>query len=100
MTKEELKKLDKVAIRFTADWCNPCKLFAPTFDKVAAEFQDSVSSVSINVGTTEGQDLAKEYGVLGIPAVVFVKQGNFFNNMAGNQPTEVVRKKFEELKNG
>lgn len=98
MTKESLTALEKVAVRFTADWCGPCKVFAPTFEKVAEEFKEDVSSVVINVGTEEGQALCQTYSVLGIPAVVFLRNGNVTNLMIGNQPTPEVQKAFQKLK--
>lgn len=95
MKKDDLKKLGSVALRFTADWCNPCKQFAPTFDKVAKEF-DMVKSLPMDV--TNFGDLANEFQVRGIPCTVFVKDGEEVGRLNGAQPEEVVRKEFEKLK--
>lgn len=98
ITKEILESLDKVAVRFTADWCGPCKHLAPTFDKVRDEFTDTISSMVVDVGLDEGKELCEVYGILGIPAVLFLKNGEVVSLMVGNQPTEEVRRRFQELK--
>lgn len=98
MNKQQLNELEKVAVRFTADWCGPCKHFAPTFEAVAEEFKDDVSSVVVNVGTAEGQEICQAYGILGIPALVLLRKGNVVELMVGNQPTPEVQKLFQKLK--
>lgn len=98
MNKTFVDNFDKIAVRFTADWCGPCKQFAPTFDGVAENEFPELSVGTVNVGTEEGQALAQAYGILGIPAVVFLKKGQVIHMMAGNQPTEEVTKAFQKLK--
>lgn len=97
MIKNDIDNFDKIAVRFTADWCGPCKQFAPTFDSVSNEFPE-LSVGTVNVGPEEGQALAQAYGILGIPAVIFLKKGQVIQLMAGNQPTEEVTKAFQKLK--
>lgn len=99
LTKDDIAVLDKVAVRFTAEWCSPCKVFAPTFEKVAEEYKEDVSSMVINVGTSEGQDLAQAYGIHGIPAVAFLQKGQVSHLMIGNQSLETTKSEFEKLKN-
>lgn len=95
MRKTDLEKLGSVALRFTADWCGPCKQFAPTFEKVGAEYPE-VKKLPIPVG--DFGDLADDFEVRGIPCTVFVKDGQEVGRLNGIQPEEVVRKEFEKLK--
>jgi thioredoxin 1 len=83
-------------IRFTADWCGPCKTFGPAFDKVAAEFPDiKVEVVDLSDGDTTK---ANKYGVLGIPAAVFLNDnGEEVTKIAGMQPEAVIREAFDKL---
>ena len=59
-------------IKFYADWCGPCKLYAKIFDKVTQELKDSIEVQNINV-EKDRVGLAAEYKVTSIPFTVVVK---------------------------
>ena len=58
-------------IKFYADWCGPCRVYAKTFDKVSEELKDKYDFVNINV-ETDTTGLAAEYKVTGIPTTVVI----------------------------
>ena len=60
-------------IDFYADWCGPCKMFAPVFEELAAEVNDAVFC-KVNVDNEEA--LARKFGVMSIPTVIVLKDGN------------------------
>lgn len=63
----------KQVIKFYADWCGPCRNYAPTFDKVSEKYDGQVEFTNINVDKdTEG--LAAKYKVRSIPHTVLVKE--------------------------
>jgi thioredoxin len=95
--KDELSKTIKSAdklliVDFWAPWCGPCKMLIPTLENLAEE-RDDITLVKVNVEEEGNQDIAITYGVRGIPAVFFVKDGEQVDKFAGNQP----RAKVEEL---
>lgn len=53
--------------RFTADWCMPCRQFAPVFDKVVEA--NGLDAMVYDIETPEGSAKAQEYGIKSIPAV-------------------------------
>jgi thioredoxin len=59
-----------VIIDFYADWCKPCKMIAPTMDKIAKEYEGKVKVYKINVDNE--RKLASVFQVQSIPAVLFV----------------------------
>jgi len=61
-------------IKFYADWCGPCRVYAKTFDKVSEELKDEVEFVNVNV-EKDTTGLAAQYKVTGIPMTVVVKDG-------------------------
>ena len=61
-----------VVVDFYADWCGPCKMFAPVFEELAAENNDAVFA-KINVDNEES--LAIKYGVMSIPTIIVLKDG-------------------------
>ncbi len=70
-----------VLIDFWADWCGPCKMFAPVFDEVAAELEGKAVVGKINVD--EEPDLARAYRVMSIPTLVVVKDGEVVKRNVG-----------------
>ena len=71
--EEEVLKSEKpVLVDFYADWCGPCKMLSPIVDQVAEE-NDTIKVCRINVD--ENEEMAVEYGILSIPTLVVIKNG-------------------------
>lgn len=77
----EVLKSDKtVLIDFYASWCGPCKMLSPVVEQFASE-NENIKVVKINVD--DEQDLAVEYGVMSIPTLVVIKNGQEVNRSVG-----------------
>ena len=80
--EEEVMKSDKtVLIDFYADWCGPCKMMSPIIDQIAEEKADSLKVGKVNVD--ENQDLAMQYGIMSIPTIVIIKNGQVKKTFVG-----------------
>jgi len=64
----------KKVIKFYADWCGPCKLYAPIFDKVSEELKDEAEFVNVNI-EKDTTGLAAQYKVQAIPTTVVIVDG-------------------------
>lgn len=62
----------RAVVDFYADWCGPCKMFAPVFESLSEEMPDVVFC-KINVD--ESEELAIRFGVMSIPTVIAFKDG-------------------------
>lgn len=58
-------------IKFYADWCGPCRVYSPTFDKVSEELKEQAEFINVNV-EKDTSGLAAEYKVNGIPMTVVI----------------------------
>jgi len=84
--EQEVLKSDKVVlIDFWASWCGPCKMFAPIIDKVAEERPD-VKVCKVNVD--EEPELSKKFGIVSIPTLVVIKNGEVVAQESGVMPKQ------------
>ena len=79
--ENEVLNSDKtVLIDFYADWCGPCKMLSGVVEQFANE-NENIKVVKISVD--DEQDLAIEYGVMSIPTLVVIKNGQEANRSVG-----------------
>ncbi|QBQ07352.1 thioredoxin [Spiroplasma gladiatoris] len=76
----EISKPNTV-VDFYADWCGPCKMFAPLFDQVSQEATDS-NFIKVNVD--ELREVADKYEIKSIPTVVKFENGNEVKRNVGS----------------
>jgi len=74
---------DILLVDFWADWCGPCKQFAPTYEK-ASETHADITFGSIN--TEEQQELAAAAGIQSIPTLMAFRQGVLVFSQPGALP--------------
>ena len=81
---EEIKSSDKVVLLdFYADWCGPCRMVSPVVDEIAKENSDIVVG---KVNVDDEQELASAFGVVSIPMLVVLKNGQEINRSVGAKP--------------
>ena len=86
---EVLKSGKPVLVDFWAPWCGPCRMLAPVLAEIAAEKGDKIKVGKVNVD--EEPDLAAQYGISGIPAMLLFKDGKVAATSVGFKPkAEVV----------
>ncbi len=57
-------------IDFYADWCGPCKIASPILEEIGVEYSGKILIYKIN--TDQEQQLAKVFGITGIPAFLYI----------------------------
>jgi len=80
--KDEVLKSDKkVLVDFYANWCGPCKMMSPIVESIADELGDAVKVGKVNVD--DCPELAEEYGIMSIPTLLIIKNGEIEHKHIG-----------------
>jgi len=73
-----------VIVDFWADWCAPCRAIEPTIEELSGKYAGKVVFAKVN--SDENQRKFQEYGVMGIPTILFFKDGKLVDQVIGAMP--------------
>jgi len=79
-----MKENAYVIVDFWAEWCRPCHAIAPMIDEFAKKYAGKVVFAKIN--SDENQVKFQEYGVMGIPTLLFFRGGKLVDQIIGAMP--------------
>ncbi len=89
---EVLDSTQPVLVDFSAVWCQPCKMLDPVVKQLAAEWEGKVRVVKIDVD--ENPNLAMQFGIMGVPTLLFFKNGEVKERVTGFMPKEKLVARF------
>ncbi|MBS6216178.1 MAG: thioredoxin [Clostridiales bacterium] len=75
-----------VMVDMWAPWCAPCRMLGPTVEKLAEQYDGKAVIGKLN--TDENQQLAMQLGIMGIPCVIFFKDGREIDRKVGLMPAQ------------
>ena len=86
-----------VMIDFWAAWCGPCRIISPTVEELSKEYSGKVKVLKLN--TDENSDIASRYQVMGIPTLMFFKDGIKLDQIVGVVPKQFLKAKIDSFLN-
>ena len=88
---ETIENHDIVLIDFWAEWCGPCRMFAPVYEKVSEKYADGDVSIAFaKVDTEAEQELAAGFGIRSIPTLVAFRDQIGVFSQPGALPEEAL----------
>jgi len=90
-----LKASGLVMVDFWAVWCRPCQLIAPTIEELADEYAGKLTVAKLN--TDENPDVASRYQIMGIPTLMFFRDGKPVEKIVGAASKQQFKEKIDTL---
>jgi len=78
---------EPVVVDFWADWCGPCKMLTPVLEQETSEHGVTLAKIDVDAN----QEVARKYGVSGIPAVKAFRNGQVVAEFVGAVPPARVK---------
>ena len=92
---EVLKSTVPVLVDFWAEWCQPCRMLGPTIDQLAEETKGKLKVGKVDID--HHRNIALQYGIQSIPALLFFKGGKVVDKIVGASPAKMYEQKVEAV---
>ncbi len=90
-----LKTNGLIMVDFWAAWCRPCLMIAPTIEELATEYAGRLAVAKLN--TDENPDVASRYQIMGIPTLIFFRDGKPVEKIVGAASKQQFKEKIDSL---
>lgn len=84
-----------IIIDFWAEWCGPCRMMAPVFEKLSAEYVGKLRFAKLD--TDKYPQIAAQFGIQGIPSLFVIKKAEVIDKIVGFAPEPVLKQKINEI---
>lgn len=78
-----------------APWCGPCRAVAPTIDELAKSYSGRITFGKVNVD--DNPRVAQKFGIMSIPTLLFIKNGQLVEQLVGVVPKKTIEEKIQKL---
>lgn len=82
------KENSRLIVDCWAEWCGPCRMLAPIFEKLATEYSGKIVFGKMN--TDRNPELVRRFRIMAIPTLLFLKDGEVVDQIVGVVPKEEI----------
>lgn len=84
-----------VLVDFGAEWCGPCRALAPIVEDLAKEYEGRLKVGTVDIDKAQG--VAKKFGIMSVPTIIFFKGGEAVDKITGLQPKANLKKRIDAV---
>ena len=96
--QQKINSGEKLMVEFWAEWCGPCKMMKPIFERVASSNESDVQMYTLNID--HNRDIALSLGIRSIPTVKMFNSGEVVETKVGMMNEGQIKDLVTELVNG
>jgi len=96
--QQKINNGDKIIVEFWAEWCGPCRMMKPIFEKVATNNSSDVQMYTMNIDQNQG--VAASLGIRIIPTIKMFNTGEVIDTKVGVLNESQINNLVTELING
>jgi thioredoxin 1 len=93
--QEKINNGEKIIVDFFANWCNPCSIMKPVFERVASNNDTEVQMYTMDID--QNRDYAQTLGIRSIPTVKLFSNGNVTDTVVGVMNEEKIKSLINNL---
>ena len=95
--KKVLNEKGSVVVKFTADWCMPCKMIEPHLKKLAKEYDGRIKFYEIDVEDEENSEIVTKYEITNLPTLLIFKEGKIISSIVGFLNYNSLKKELDNI---
>ena len=101
LLQEKINNGEKLVVDFYTDWCGPCSMMKPIFERVSEQFRNENSEVQLyTMNVEKNRDIAVKYGVRAVPTIKSFNNGSVVDSKSGVQMESQLKDLASNLING
>jgi thioredoxin 1 len=99
--QEKIDNGEKLVVDFYTDWCGPCSMMKPIFERVSEQFRNENSEVQLyTMNVEKNRDIAVKYGIRAVPTIKVFNNGDVVDSKSGVQMEGQIKDLASNLING
>ncbi len=93
--EKALTNNSRLVVDCWAPWCGPCKAIAPLVGDLSKAYLGKVTFGKVNVD--DNPRVAQKYGIMSIPTLLFIRNGQLVDHLVGVVPKKSIEEKIQKL---
>lgn len=96
--KKVIQEKKSVVVKFTADWCMPCKMIEPHLEKLAKEYDGKILFYEVDVEDEINNEIVTKFNIVNLPTLLIFKERKAVSSLVGLLNYNSLKKELDKYK--